>query len=830
MAAAPRMLFPLAWLAFAGLFIDPTEAAARVLMPEGQPVDARLLFSVGLALGVMAFAIGTAIFCLRTTRRAREETAAARREAETLRMRKHRLEAILVAEPQILFAWTESPALKLLVANLPPSLGVPSAPDEFLRFSDWLYGDEAAALTHAVEALTQRGEAFNLMLRTLQDKYIEIDGRAAGAAVTLRVRDLAGQRADLARQADEQRSDGAEAGALTAILDALPSPAWMRDAEGRLIWVNQAYADAAGAGTGGAAVAQQTELLNGANRAAIAAALASGRNFQQRIEVSTPQGMRRCEASVIAARRLSAGIAVEIAESEAVSSDGTGDRLRGFDRMATAFAAFDRRQRLVHFNQAYAELWGLDAEWLASRPSDGDILDRLRLARRLPEKADYQDWKRGWLETYGKDAQFDDQWHLPDGRTLHVVIDSAPEGGVTYLYENVTERLALESRYNALIQVQRETIDTLREGVAVFAPDGTLRLCNHAFASIWRLSPRQLDGQPHIDELIRCCRVLYDNPEEWERTKTQVTAIVSERRPYESRLERPDGSVIATAALPLPDGGTLLTYVDVSDSVRAERALIEKNEALEAADRLKTAFISHVSYELRTPLTNIIGFTDLLFNPATGDLTQKQREYLDDIRASGRTLLSIIDDILDLASIDAGGFGLNPSTLHVRAIVDTLQSGLQDRLKQAGLRLEVDIAPDVDRFVGDEQRVTQILYNLLSNAIGFSPAGGVISLSCRREPSRFLAFTVKDQGSGMPKEYQAVAFDRFESRSDGSGHRGAGLGLSIVKSLVELHGGRVSLRSGPGQGTEVRVWLPLGDPAEAGETDLIEAAPSSRAG
>ena len=194
-------------------------------------------------------------------------------------------------------------------------------------------------------------------------------------------------------------------------------------------------------------------------------------------------------------------------------------RFRSFDRLATAFAVFDASQRLTHFNQAYVELWQLDPEWLGTHPRDGEILDRLRQARRLPEKADYRDWKKGWLARYGTNAQAEDQWHLPDGRTLHVVADSEGAAGVTYLYENVTERLKLESRYNALIEVQTETLDTLREGVAVFAPNGRLRLYNRAFATMWRLNPRQLDGEPHIEEVISWCRVLYNAPEEWEGIK-----------------------------------------------------------------------------------------------------------------------------------------------------------------------------------------------------------------------------------------------------------------------------------------------------------------------
>jgi signal transduction histidine kinase len=727
------------WLSAAAWFAFVAPAAA---MPEPS-LDATSLLTLGINIGVIAFAVATAIGCLRATQRASEASERAGLEAERLRASEGTLEMVLAAEPQILLAWSGSEAPRVLAANLPIALGVPSNPQLLLRFGDWLDAPSATALDEAVRNLGQRGQAFNLMLRTQRQKHVEVDGRATGGTIALKIRDLAGQRLEYANLAEQHRQLDGEIAGLRALLDAEKSARGRGQAESKL-------------------------------------------------------------------------------SMEA--------RFRSFDRLATAFAVFDPDQRLAHFNQAYVELWQLDAEWFTSHPRDGDILDRLRQARRLPEKADYQAWKRTWLSAYGSNRQVDEEWHLPDGRTLHVIADSAAEGGVTYLYENVTERIALESRYNALIDVQRETIDTLREGLAVFAPNGRLRLYNTAFAAIWRLSPQRLDTEPHIEEIVSWCRVLYDAPEEWERTKAAVTAIAFERRPYESQFNRPDGSVIACAALPLPDGGTLLTFVDVSDSKRAERALIERNEALEAADHLKTAFISHVSYELRTPLTNIIGFTELLESPFAGELNAKQRDYLGDISLSGRTLLAIIDDILDLATIDAGTFELKLSSVKVRDVIEAAAQGVRERLQQSGVALEVRIDAGIDEFVADGRRVTQILYNVMSNAIGFSPAGGKIVLACSRDQT-MLAFTVEDQGCGIPTEYQPTVFDRFESRSLGSRHRGAGLGLAIVKSLAELHGGTVALASEPGRGTWVRVLLPLRQEPETSEADL-EQQPfrSSRAG
>ena len=141
-------------------------------------------------------------------------------------------------------------------------------------------------------------------------------------------------------------------------------------------------------------------------------------------------------------------------------------------------------------------------------------------------------------------------------------------------------------------------------------------------------------------------------------------------------------------------------------------------------------------------------------------------------------------------------------------MIEQAVQGVEERLKQNDVDLDIEIEPGIDEFVADGRRVTQMLYNLLSNAIGFSEDGGKIALRCGRRKS-MIAFTVDDQGVGIPEDYQQAVFDRFESRSHGSRHRGAGLGLSIVKSLAELHGGTVTLDSAPGRGTRVTLLLPL---------------------
>jgi signal transduction histidine kinase len=398
-------------------------------------------------------------------------------------------------------------------------------------------------------------------------------------------------------------------------------------------------------------------------------------------------------------------------------------------------------------------------------------------------------------------------WHMPDGRTLRVIANPHPQGGATWVYENVTERLDLESRYNALVSVQGETLDHLTEGVAVFGSDGRLRLNNPSFSKIWSLDREFLARGPHVSEIVAACRRPKDDEAMWRRFTACVAGLDETRTSISGRMERPDGRVIDYATVPLPDGQTMVTFVDVSDSVQVERALVERNEALEAADSLKNAFIHHVSYELRSPLTNIIGFAQLLADAKIGPLNAKQREYTGYIMQSSASLLAVVNDILDLTSIDAGIMGLDLGEVNVPAAVAGAVDEVSDRLEEGRVRLETSIAPEVGGLIADERRVRQILHNLLSNAIVYSPPGGRVRLSVVASGG-FVEFTVTDEGAGIPAAFLGSVFDRFSSMPRGSARGGVGLGLSIVKSFVALHGGTVEIASEEGRGTVAKVRLP----------------------
>jgi signal transduction histidine kinase len=589
---------------------------------------------------------------------------------------------------------------------------------------------------------------------------------------------------------------------------------WTRNAAGRLTFVNAAYARAVEARSAAEAVDRRLELLDQAARESIAQARLAGHAYSGRLRASIGGAKRTLDVLEFETEAGSAGIGVDATEVEIMRSALTrlaDAHRRTLDQLPTGVAMFDASHRLTFYNEAYRTLWNLDAAFLDQRPTDSAVIELLRIGRKLPEERDFRQWKSQLHEAYRAIGAKDHTWHLPDGRTLRVVTTPNPDGGVTYLFHDVSERLDLERRFEELIHIQGETLDKLAEGVAVFGSDGRLRLHNAAFETMWRLPSRALSDRPHIEKISALCQPLHGDAPTWRALREAATAIES-REATLGRIERCDGRVIDCSTMPLPDGATLVTFHDVSDSVNVERALRERNEALEDADKIKVDFVHHVSYELRSPLTNIIGFVHLLGDPATGPLTEKQGEYLEYITVSTNTLLALINNILDLATIDAGRMQLELASVDIRETMMAAAEGVQDRTVSGGITLAIKAPSNIGSFVADKLRLRQILFNLLANALNFSPPGSTVTLRAERRPDAIL-FSVTDTGPGIPSDMLEKVFDWFETHSLGSRYRGPGIGLSLVRSFVELHGGEVTIASALGQGTTVTCTFPLAETA-----------------
>jgi signal transduction histidine kinase len=642
------------------------------------------------------------------------------------------------------------------------------------------------------------------------------------------------QEQHLAELAAQTLSAAKQSASLRRMFEPLELPVWRRDGNLAIIDCNSAYVAAVEAQSVEQVVAENRELAAGAiakrGRALAEAALAEGAPQRQTAHVVI--GGSRLLLEIVELPLPEGGVlgyALDQTQLEATRTEldrhvaAEGDVL---EKLGSAIAIYGPDQRLRFFNAAYARLWRLDEEWLRTEPSYAEVLEAERERRRLPEHADFPAFKREGMKLFTSVIEpREELLHLPDGTTLHSMITPHPFGGLLFTFEDVTDKLTLERNYNTLIAVQRETIDSLHEGIAVFGGDLRLKLCNPSFATMWWRAGESIPAESHLSELLENIRHLFNDKGDWEAFKARILDRVSDRTPEQGELERTDGMMLVWSKVPLPDGAVAFSFLDVTDGVRVERALRERNEALVTADRLKSEFIANVSYELRTPLNAIIGFAEILNNRYFGELNEKQVEYTRGILDASGHLLALVNDILDLAMIEAGRMTLEREPVQVHTLLVSVMNLTREWGRKQSLSFDFDCPPDIGTVLADERRLKQALVNLVSNAIKFSPRGGRIGLGARRVKGE-LALFVSDTGIGIPREDQKRVFEKFERGRSARSRGGAGLGLSLVRSFIELHGGRIELESLPNQGTTVRCFLPA---AQAEQMPLAAVEAEGRA-
>ena len=803
----------------AGSAIDPTSVAQIALF-------------VGTVLGGSFFAYRS----MQERRRLSDETVALRGRIADISRENGRLTTLADARDRRIVMWSndDEDGRPALFGDLPAETGAPPDRATFLGFGRWLRPHSAGLLEHAVAELREDGTPFDLTVETASGVPIEVEGRTGAQGRFVRFLPTHTSRraeSDLRARAERLQAQLDRVEALTA---EIAHPAWTRDGEGRLDGANLAYARAKGLDKAEQAVEAGAELFGEIARGTIAESLAgSSGTFSGRLS-TTVEGERHVfQVQEVRTPVGSAGVAVDVTvadEAEQTLARTRRAHAEALDNLATAVAAFDRDEKLVHWNGAFERMWELDRAFLETSPSNALLLDRLRADGKLAETPRWREWVQKTLEVYGASEPVEDEWTPPDGRTIHVVAAPQEGGGVTWLFENMTERHALSAKVKESQRLRDASIEHLEEGIAVFGSDGRLRLANPAFARLWDLDEARREPGTHVSALAAACGEAFETPSRvWVDLVEDVTTFSDKRETRQGNVRLRGDRTLAWTSQPLPRGETMLTFVDMSDTVRYADALEARNEAMERADRLKSAFLGHVSYELRSPLTSIIGFTDLLVAGAAGSVTERQAEYIGYIGSSSKDLMRTVDQIIDLSAIDAGEMRLDRAEVGIDALVAKVVDAIEPSLDEHDLVLEVEgLDEELGAIDADGERLAQVLHNLLVNAVEHTRDGGTITLSVtRNEPVGEVRFTVADEGDGIPESLVPKVFEPFVHHKGNGRNRGAGLGLSTVKAFVELHGGRVDLSSSP-DGTVVTCHVPVSAPEEPtgdSKTPVLRAEP-----
>jgi signal transduction histidine kinase len=607
---------------------------------------------------------------------------------------------------------------------------------------------------------------------------------------------------------------------LTHLIEAAPFPMWYRGPDLRLGLVNSAFVQAVEGKDAADVIERRAELIDEEGEDS---GVANARQAQEEGRVVSKmrpaiiRGERRMlrVVNVPLATGAVAGFAVDVQDLEDARAE-LGRYIESqrelADRMTAGTAQFDADRSLSFFNRPFAVMTQLDPDWLAESPEFDRLIDRMREQQRLPETRDFPAWKeerRGWFTS--AEEVIEEEWMLANGDHVRVVAQPLPDGGLRLFLEDRTEQLRLASARDTLLRVRAATFDNLFEAISVFASDGRLYTWNSRFLEDWELDEEWLTTHPRVDELVPAMARKLVNPTAAAQIREMVRQTTNERQTGSGRISMTDGRHFQFAAVPLPDGNALFTMVDVTDSTRIEAALRERATALEEADRVKTDFVANMSYELRTPLTSIGGFAELLGGGYAGEMTPKARDYVSAILESVERLSKLINDVLDLTMGDTRGVALEKERVDIGGLCRAAIETAKPRAAEKAQKLEIEISPSAGHVFGDARRLRESIEHVLQNAIAYTDRKGRISLVAEGDKKNAV-IRIRDNGSGIDAEALPRVFNRFNRVTEAGvrGEAALGLGLPLTQQFVEAHGGTVELESTKGEGTVVTLTIPRG--------------------
>jgi nitrogen-specific signal transduction histidine kinase len=725
----------------------------------------------------------------------------------------------LATSPDGLFIWVKSSGAELCSRRLAVLLDLaPGMDSKFAYVAARFEGEAAGVLTKAIEQLRTRGIPFDLILPMSGSRQmINAVGTSAGDNNGQPLADLLWMRPEvvsgvalppvpgLARTTVQTHNH------LYRLLEHLPMPVWLRDGDQDIIFANQTRIDK----TVGEPARELAARAHTQKQALTERHLLILNESPQLLEI-TESPLEGWPGTV--------GFAVDHSAREAKEvelSRQAAERNQVLENLTTAIAIFDTSTNLVFFNTAYANLWQLEEAWLATEPSVGEILERLREDRRLPETVDFAAFKDGQISQFeALKTATETLLHLPDGTTLRSVISRNSLGGLVFSYENVTDRLALERSFNTVMAVQTATLENLHEAICVFGADGRLKLSNAVFSQMWELGEDCLVDKLHITEFVAAIQPINLSSipwtaEQWAVHKEKVVAKILSRKSASGRLVSGNGKILNYTNAPLPDGAVLLSYMDVTDAASIEETLRQRAESLQETNRLKSEFISNISYEVRTPLNSIIGFAYILVGEYFDKLTGRQLDYCRDILSAGEGLQTVINDILDLAEIETEPMKLKLGAVDLQPMLDSVLNLVRERATEKSIVLNLKCPSDIGWIIADEMRLKQSVFTLLGSAVRFTSESGSVNLSCTRDTAD-LSISISYTGSDGPNaEHDEIlkALQLGYQPDNAVGNQGQG--LSLVAHFIDLHGGQIKIDAIENGGAIIVCRLPITSVAQS---------------
>ncbi len=497
------------------------------------------------------------------------------------------------------------------------------------------------------------------------------------------------------------------------------------------------------------------------------------------------------------------------------------------ESISEGFSLYDAQDRLVICNSRFREFYPSVADEARPGITFEDLVRRVAANGSLADPlVDLEAWVAERLARH-RDPRGSFLQEQSDGRWIQINEHKTQEGGRVAIFTDITDLKRREQELDRLIAEKdgllaelNAVLDNIQYGIVFMDEALNIRMHNRAYRDIWGIPESFFRDNPNFRDdmaLTKDSELCAEGEAEWAAFVDRRIAEIKAGDNSKPDLTLRDGRSLTVQCVSLPKGGRMLTYFDITELKQREAAMRMAMEQAEEATRAKSRFLANMSHELRTPMNAIIGFSRLVLRKTRGEISERQSGNLEKILTSAEHLLALIDELLDLAKIEAGKMELHIERFDVGALIDELVATARPLAQQNGNRLAADGALHGTAMVADPVRLRQIVLNLLSNACKFTKAGEV-GLSAALEPAGddrggrdWISFTVTDSGIGIEAAQLATLFEEFTQADGATTQRygGTGLGLAISRRLSEMMGGTIRVESTRGVGSRFTLLLPL---------------------
>lgn len=665
----------------------------------------------------------------------------------------------------------------------------------FLNIAVEKISNQQSARNDYISSINILGEAFSLKLSFNREKQIYVFS------------------ADNSKKQDSKNI----VSELENILDTLPIYIWQKNKDLKLTYCNKAYASA---------VESSKDYVISNNIKLISQSRKDSVYVDQSLYSSKPKKINE-HAIINGSRRLlsieetpflgtdkSTGIAIDITDKETLEITYKNYKKQTdevLNNISVPIAIFDEETVLIFANLATIKLFSIEGLDFHGKCKFSDIMDYLMSNESIISSTDiarYKDEAEKLFQTIID--PYHTTIHLKNGKTMMVTISPNRGGGMIFMFEDISDKIALEREVNSISAIQLETLDHLAEAIMVFGSDNRIKITNPAMNNIWEKEKSFTDL--HISDFFESSSHLFNSETELKLWISKLVNTAAQRIEFSEKLNLSSGKTIKYSYIPLPDGLNLIKFLDISDEINLERAIKEKTDLASQIDKLKSNLVSNISYELRAPLQTINGFAEILYNKYFGDLNEKQMEYCQGISHSVERVTEVVDAIINIANIEAGQMKIKYTEVNLLDFIKDSISLFSNRAKIQELSLSTDFSDSSFTVFIDTQSMTQAMFQLISKSIKITPLGGKILISVAISESNpdYFNLIISDNGLSMTdEELDKTKKMLLSDSNDGSMDGSIEFGLILANNIVRLHNGKISIDSKENIGNSVSCCIPI---------------------